>query len=130
MAQGKFGTAINCIDGRVQLPLIKWVMENYKLDYVDMVTKPGADLVVSDPYHKKIESVKSRVEISIAKHNSRIIFIAGHYDCAANPVSKAEHFEQIKKAIKTIKSWNFSSVDKIIGVWINEQWQVEKIAEE
>ncbi|MCX8015603.1 MAG: hypothetical protein N2748_06235, partial [candidate division WOR-3 bacterium] len=75
----------------MQLPLIKWVTENYGLDYVDMVTKPGPDLVVSDPHHKKIESVKSRVEVSVSKHNSKIIFIAGHYDCAVNPVSKDIH---------------------------------------
>ncbi len=127
MAKGKFGTAINCIDGRVQLPLIKWITENYNLDYVDMVTKPGPDMVVSDPQHKKIESVRSRVEVSVTTHGSKIIIIAGHHDCAVNPVSKEEHFVQIKKAVAVIKAWKFTSVDKIVGVWINENWAVEQI---
>jgi len=33
---GKFATAINCMDGRVQLPVINWLMENLSVDYVDI----------------------------------------------------------------------------------------------
>lgn len=47
IAKDKFGTAINCIDGRVQLPVIKWLKENYYLDFVDMITEPGPDKVLS-----------------------------------------------------------------------------------
>ncbi|MEO0075174.1 MAG: carbonic anhydrase [candidate division WOR-3 bacterium] len=130
MAEGKFGTAINCMDGRVQLPVIEWTKKHYELDYVDMITEPGPEKILTEAQDKRIESIKSRVAISVNKHDSKIIVVASHCDCAGNPCSKQEHFEQIKKAIKTIKSWNFSSVNKIIGVWINEQWQVEKIAEE
>lgn len=129
MAKGKFGTAINCIDGRVQLPVIKWITQKYNLDYVDMITKPGPDLVVSDPHHKKIESVRTRVEVSVNKHGSKIVFITGHHDCAGNPVSKQIHLQQIEKSLETIKSWKIPGVEKIVGLWLDENWQVEKIKE-
>jgi Putative carbonic anhydrase len=37
MGEGKFGTAINCMDGRVQEPVINWMKVRYGLDYVDMI---------------------------------------------------------------------------------------------
>jgi len=53
--------------------------------------------------------------------------LQGHYDCAANPVSKEEHLTQIKKSINIIKSWNFPV--KVIGVWVNDQWKIEQVDE-
>ena len=41
MSEGKFATSISCIDGRIQLPLAKWIKENYSVDYVDAITEPG-----------------------------------------------------------------------------------------
>jgi len=39
----RFGTAINCIDGRTQQVVIDQLKQNYNIDGVDMVTFPGAD---------------------------------------------------------------------------------------
>ena len=127
MADGKFGTAINCIDGRTQNPVSQWIKENYSVDYVDTVTEPGCDKVLLEVDDDKIEHIKSKLLISIKAHNSSLIVIAGHHDCAANPVSKEEHLAQIKKSINIIKSWNFPV--KVIGVWVNDQWKVEQIQE-
>ena len=127
MADGKFGTAINCIDGRTQNPVSQWIKENYSVDYVDTVTEPGPDKVLLEADYGKIEQIKSKLLISIKAHNSTLIVIAGHHDCAANPVSKEEHLTQIKKSINMIKSWNFPV--KVVGVWVNDQWKVEQIQE-
>ena len=127
MADGKFGTAINCIDGRTQNPVSQWIKENYSVDYVDTVTEPGPDKVLLEVNIEKIKQIKSKLLISIKAHNSTLIVIAGHHDCAANPVSKEEHLTQIKKSINMIKSWNFPV--KVVGVWINDQWKVEQIQE-
>ncbi len=45
MASDKFGTVINCIDSRTQLPVSNWIKENYSVDYVDTITEPGPDKV-------------------------------------------------------------------------------------
>ncbi len=127
MASGKFGTAINCIDGRTQAPVSDWIKENHSVDYVDVITEPGCDKVLLEVDYVKIDHIKSKLLISIKAHTSSLIVIAGHYDCAGNPVSKEEHLTQIKKSINIIKSWNFPV--KVIGVWVNDQWKIEQVDE-
>ena len=36
-----FYTTINCMDGRVQLPVISYLMERFGVQYVDAITGPG-----------------------------------------------------------------------------------------
>jgi hypothetical protein len=43
MMSFRFGTSINCIDGRTQQVVIDHMKQNYNIDGVDMVTFPGAD---------------------------------------------------------------------------------------
>lgn len=122
----KFATAINCMDGRVQMPVIQWLKENYQIDYVDMVTEPGPDKILAENKEKTVvESIKKRVEISLTKHHSNIIAIVGHYDCAGNPVDKETHIQQIKSAIRTIRTFGFNA--KLVGLWVNEEWKIEEV---
>lgn len=127
MADGKFGTAINCIDGRTQNPVSQWIKEKYSVDYVDMVTEPGCDKLLLGVHTTKMDEIKSKVLISINAHNSSLIVIAGHHDCAGNPVSNEEHLTQIKESINIIKSWNLPV--EITGVWVNDKWKIEQIQE-
>ncbi len=127
MVEGKFGTVINCIDGRTQIPVINWLKEKYDLDFIDTVTEPGVNKITAIKDNEKTEQIKAKVLISIKAHGSSLIAIAGHHDCAGNPVSKDEHIKQIKKSIDTIKSWDLSA--KIIGIWVNDKWQVEHVPE-
>jgi hypothetical protein len=126
MHKGKFGTAINCMDGRAQLPVIEFLKQKYSLDYVDMITEPGPDKMLSMGKSEQIESIKSRVLISVNAHGSEIILIAAHDDCAGNPVSKEEHIKEVKDCIKIIRSWQLP-VKTIIGAWINEKWTLELV---
>ncbi len=122
----KFATAINCIDGRTQIPVIEWLKKEYKVDYVDMITEPGPDKVLSEDRDSfTIQAIRRKVEISLNKHNSKIVAIAGHHDCAGNPVNKETHLKQILSAVGAIKMWNLG-VD-VVGLWINENWEVHKV---
>ncbi len=123
MAEGKFATSISCMDGRIQIPINNWIKENFPVDFVDTITEPGVDKQVSS--NGDLESMKSKVGISINKHKSSLIAVSGHYDCAGNPVSNDEHIEHIKKGSEIIKSWNFGVT--VVGLWVNKNWQVEKI---
>jgi len=89
-----------------------------------VITEPGCDKVLSSGPVELIEAIKSKVLISVKAHGSNIVVIAGHYDCAGNPVSKEEHWEGIKKSIKVIRSWN---IPIIVGVWVNEEWKTEVV---
>ncbi|MDH3277376.1 MAG: hypothetical protein OEL77_00090 [Nitrosopumilus sp.] len=123
MATGAFATSISCMDGRIQIPLNDWIKKKYNVDYVDTITEPGVEKKITG--NIDLEQIKSKTEISIYKHKSETIIVSGHHDCAGNPVSKEEHVVQIRNSIKIIESWNYPV--KVIGAWINDQWQVEQI---
>jgi len=128
MAHGKFGTAINCMDGRVQLPVINWMMAQFNLDYVDMITEPGADKVMAAGTFNQLEAVKTKAVISVEKHGSRIIVIVGHDDCAGNPATPEEHKAHLLKAVDKVLAWKLP-VEKVIAVWLNKDWRAEIVAE-
>jgi hypothetical protein len=126
MHKGKFGTAINCMDGRVQVPAMNWLKQKYALDYIDTITEPGPEKMLAQGKPEQVESIKSRVLISVNAHGSETIFIAAHHDCAGNPVSRDEHIKQVRECVKIIGSWKLP-VKTIVGAWINENWTVEVI---
>jgi len=95
MKKYKFATALNCMDGRVQIPIIEFLKKKFKVDYVDMITEPGIDKILAEGNKELISWIKEKIKISVKKHNSKVIAIVGHADCAGNPVKK--HVEQIKK---------------------------------
>jgi len=124
--KGKFGTAISCMDGRIQLPVHAWLMKKYNLDYVDTITEPGPDKMLSLGTAQQVESIKSRVLISVNAHGSDTIFISAHHDCAGNPVSREEHIQMVKNCIGIIKGWNLP-VKNIIGAWIDDKWNISVV---
>jgi len=122
----KFGTAINCIDGRTQEPVINFMKKKYDIDGVDMVTFPGADGIFSVRENlDKIEIIRRSVSISIEKHHSRIIAIVGHFDCAGNPGDKEHHYAHIRKALHEVSYWNFDA--QIAGYYVNDKLQIEEV---
>ena len=126
MSVKKFVTAINCMDGRVQLPVIDWLKMHLRADFVDMITEPGPNKILAENIEiGLIHSLKKRVEISVVKHASAQIAIVGHFDCAGNPVNKETQLSQIKAAVHTIQSWGFQI--PVIGLWVDDHWTVHKI---
>lgn len=120
----RFATCLNCFDGRVQIPVIDWITQNYDVDYVDMITEAGMDGFLasenSDQFH-----VLRKLGISIGHHNSDTIFIVGHFDCGGNSVEEEMHKKQIKKAVERIKSYTHSC--NVIGLWVSEYLEVQEI---
>jgi len=121
-----FATAINCMDGRVQIPVIDWLRRQYGVDYVDMITEPGPERLLAEAKDlTACASIRRRLEISINRHNSNLVAITGHYDCAGNPADKETQLEQILTAIKTMESWKCKV--KFIGLRVDENWEVSKV---
>jgi len=61
---GKRAICLNCIDGRVQLPVIEWIKQNYGVDHVDMITEPGMDGFLADgTIRSTTSSARSRCPI-------------------------------------------------------------------
>jgi hypothetical protein len=125
MSHGKFGTAINCMDGRTQTPVAEWMKKKFNFDYIDTITEPGPDGLMAKQVAATVESIKARVLISVNKHHSDVITVVAHDDCAGNPVSKEEHIEHLRKAMEVVHSWALPV--KVFGVWVNDKWEVEEI---
>jgi len=125
MATGKFVTAINCMDGRVQEPVIKWMKRQFHADFVDMVTEPGPDRVMTVGASWDVRSVRNRVEISVNAHHSEAVAVAAHHDCAGYPVSKEEHLSSLRRCVDVVASWHVPV--RVLALWINERWEVELV---
>lgn len=122
MSQHTFATAINCMDGRAQQPVIDWIRASYGVDYVDMITEPGPDGILAQGLTQTVESIRSRVRISVEAHGSGLVALVGHHDCAGNPVPKEQHLRQIRGGVEVIRSWGFAAA--VVGLWIGDDWKV------
>jgi hypothetical protein len=126
MSNKTFVTAINCMDGRVQLPVMLWLKTEFNVDYVDVITEPGPNKILAENTSiSDINSIRKRVDISVHKHLSKHIAVVGHHDCAGNPVDKATQIQHITDAVKTIQSWGYKVT--VIGLWVDDQWTVHNI---
>ena len=122
-----FCTVINCMDGRVQLPVIKYLQKRFDAEHVDSITEPGPNLILAKQSNVDIvESVFNRLKISVEKHASVGIAVAAHYDCAGNSATEQEQTEHTLDAIKCIKL-RYPDIETI-GLWVNENCQVSEIA--
>ena len=123
----QFYTAINCMDGRVQLPVIKYLQNRFNAKYVDSITEPGPILILAQQKDTHLlNSILARVDISVEKHHSGGIAVVGHYDCAGNPLPKDEQILQIRDSVDFIRQ-RYTNL-KIIGLWVDENWKVYDIA--
>lgn len=127
MPQGKFATAVTCIDGRVQVPVIRWMMASQQVDYVDLVTEAGADKALAHWQMAQMLSIKEGVRLSVERHHSRLVAVVGHHDCAAAPGTREQHLQQIRAAVSAVRSWGFRA--QAMGLWVNEKWGVEVVEE-
>ena len=122
----KFATAINCMDGRTQIPVNEWLKKEFGADYIDTITEAGPNKILAEGKESStLVSIKKRLDISVNKHSSNNIAVVGHYDCAGNPVEKSIQLEHIKLAIKTIESWKFNA--QVIGLWVDDNWDVYRV---
>ena len=127
MAEGKFATAINCMDGRVQEPVIKWMKEHCQVEYGDMITEPGPDGIMAKRFPEAVAAIKNRVLVSVEKHGSEAVALVAHGDCAGNPVSEEEHLGHLRRGMELIRSWDLP-VD-IAGLWVDvETGRVDAVA--
>lgn len=126
MSHGSFATAINCMDGRTQIPVLNYIRKKCGVDYVDLITESGSIKILAENKDEAaLNSIKRRLDISTAKHGSNHVAVVGHHDCAGNAVEKETQLKQILVSIKTIRSLGFKG--EIIGLWVDEHWEVHEI---
>jgi hypothetical protein len=97
----------------------------FSVAHVDLITEPGPDQVVAQTPERARELLRAKVALSVTRHASRQLVLAGHYDCLANPVAEAEHREQLRQAVPVLLNWGLGV--QVIAVWVNASWQVEVV---
>ena len=127
MAEGKFGTAINCMDGRVQEPVINWMKVRYGLDYVDMITEPGPIKLIAEQDPDALESILDRLEISIGKHNSNRGRRGRSSRLRRKSCLAEEQEEQIAFSVNYLRSLDLGV--KVVGLYITDTWLVNVVQE-
>ena len=91
-----------------------------------MITEPGPSLIICELAASMIvDSIITRIDLSIEKHSSKGIAIIGHHDCTGNPSYKEEQLFHIQESLIFLKK-RFPNVE-IIGLWVDRNWRVFEI---
>lgn len=117
---------LNCMDGRIQLPVIEWIRNHLDIECVDMVTEAGMDGYLANP-DNPAEHVLKKTRISIDVNQSIAIYVVGHFDCRGNRADDETHQRQIREAVVRI-SRDFPGIP-VAGLWVDSEWAVHKITE-
>jgi hypothetical protein len=121
-----FCTAINCMDGRVQLPVIRFLQDRLGVLYVDVVTEAGPVRVLADAAPSGVKtSIFARVAISTEAHGSQAIAVVAHADCAGNPTSDVQQRRELALAVENVAT-EFPEC-AVLGLWIDSEWSVEEV---
>lgn len=123
----KFACAVNCMDGRTQQPVTDYLKSQYHVDYADAITEPGVCKILAENLDSAVVAdIKKRIDISVKKHQSKVVAIVAHPECAGNPVDKSHQIGHLHAAYKQVKSFNLPV--EIILLWVEEDWKtVQKI---
>jgi copper homeostasis protein CutC len=114
------------MDGRIQLPVIKYLQKRFNAEYVDSITEAGVSRILAEGKNTaSIQSILKKLKISIEKHNSVGIAVVAHHDCAGNPALKNVKIIHIKKAIQLIRQQCKNM--EIIGLWVDENWKAQEV---
>jgi len=123
----RFCTAINCMDGRVQLPVIRYLQKRFNVDFVDSVTEAGPNLILSEArINNLIQSIFCRVNISVERHDSVGIAVVGHHSCAGNPASRDEQGVHTQNAVQLLRQ-QYENVE-VTGLWVDSHWDVHEVS--
>lgn len=126
MENNKFVAVVNCMDGRVQLPVNDWLRHKFTAVYMDTITEPGPVKILAEATDiDALTVIKECLDVSINKHKAEAVAIVAHADCAGNPVSQEEQIREISLAKEQIRKW-YAGME-IIGLWVNDSWQVEEV---
>ena len=121
-----FCTLVCCMDGRFIHILNEYIRGNYRYTFVDTITDAGAvNKIVNDDYLKSIED--KVVLISVNKHKSDHIFVAGHSDCAGCPIDDETQKGYIRQAAE--KMHNDLPHEAVTGLFVHENGEIEVLVD-
>jgi carbonic anhydrase len=122
----RYCTAVNCMDGRVQRPVLDYLTQRYGVPYVDTITEPGPNGILSRRNDKAlVASVLRWIDVSVHKHHSVAIAVVGHHDCDENPGDMEHQNRNTRGAVRFLRTQYPDT--PIVGLWVDEMWTVVEI---
>lgn len=122
----KFGTLINCTDGRVQYPVMDYLKKSYDIEFFDAANEAGPLLTLTKKSNKcRLISLKEQIRTSLEEHHSQFIALVGHHDCTDNPGDRAFQESQMDEALDYLQR-AFGKDKTYVGLYVNEDWAVEE----
>ncbi len=120
----KFGTLINCSDGRVQYPVMDYLKKSYDIEFFDAANEAGPLLTLTKKTDKcRLISLKEQIRTSLEEHNSKFIALVGHHDCTDNPGDRAYQEKQMDEALDYLRR-GFGKDLTYVGLYVNENWEL------
>lgn len=128
-----FFTVVGCMDGRVQDVMAEYGRQKFDAKFTDTITEAGIVGLISNPPvggpdPEFVKNLKSKLLVSIEKHQSRGILVDGHAECAGNPVDDERHKDDIRKSVEFICSLVENKVP-VVGVFVQREGEVWKASE-
>jgi len=122
----KFGTLVNCTDGRVQYPVMDYLKKQYDFDFFDAANEAGPLRTLTKNSDKcRLITLKEQIRTSLEEHDSKFIALVGHHDCTDNPGDRAFQEKQMDEALDYLQR-SFGTSIKYVGLYVNEKWEVEE----
>ena len=112
------------MDGRPQRKVADYLSTTFGVRHLDTITTAGLIKHIAEDT-AQTANLFSNLEISMKAHGSRQVAVVAHHDCAGNPVSDRVQRHQVAIALTRLAE-AFPEVE-VIGLWLNEQWIVERI---
>lgn len=120
-----YNIVVNCVDGRVQIPVLEWMKRHLDGDLVHSITEPGPDAALAEG--DRVGRIRPIVELLTENTRVAAVAVAAHHDCLGNPVDEAEHRAQVRRAAEEVASWGL--VDRVLGLWVDGNWEVSVVCE-
>ena len=121
-----FCTAVNCMDGRVQGPILSYLSNRFDGCHVDDITEAGpVNVLASDPESSCSKAIYRKIDVSVNAHGSRVIAVVAHHDCAGNPKPKEAQLEDLRVSVEVLKR-RYPDL-QVIPIWVGEDWRVEEV---
>lgn len=121
-----FCTAVTCMDGRIQEPVLRFLKERFGVEYVDLITEAGPNRILAEGVEGPVlESIRERLAISLEQHGSVGVAVVGHHDCAKNPAGRREQARHTAAAAAYLRT--LAAGLPVIELWVDENWEVVEI---
>jgi len=122
----KFGTVVNCTDGRVQMPVLNYLKSSTDIEYFDSANEAGPLRTLTKNSDKcRLITLKEQIRTSLEEHGSRFIALVGHHDCTDNPGDRSFQEGQLDECLDYLQR-AFGTGITYVGLYVNEHWEVEE----